>query len=218
MNNPSQQKALVNVLGVVYLHIRTAEGGDLYLTRFAEPHEEHLEIDNWYEDTWFTENRVPPARHQLRLPRADKTRERHEPGPGGQELPRGRGRSAEHAHPRGVHERRVQQPLGGVRPGHGDGRQAGGPAAYLDQGAAAACHLRPAPDDAALAERPVPLQDQPHPRAPSRRGPGHPEAVQARVRMDPRQEPRRALRAREPRAPRHRAPSARPCRRRLSTI
>ncbi len=57
-DKPVQQKALVNVLGVVYYHIKTAEGGDLYLTRFAEPHEEHLDIDNWYEDAWFTENRV----------------------------------------------------------------------------------------------------------------------------------------------------------------
>ncbi|MDA8101264.1 MAG: hypothetical protein M0042_16715 [Nitrospiraceae bacterium] len=50
--------SLVNVLGVVYLHSKTAEGGDLYLTRHAEPHQEHLDIRNWYEDSWFTEHRV----------------------------------------------------------------------------------------------------------------------------------------------------------------
>jgi hypothetical protein len=48
----------VNVLGVVYLHRKTEDGGDLYLTRFAEPHQEHLEIHNWYEESWFTEHRV----------------------------------------------------------------------------------------------------------------------------------------------------------------
>jgi hypothetical protein len=51
-------KALVNVLGVVYLHTRTDDGGDLYCTRFAEPHREHLDIKNWYEESWFKTNRV----------------------------------------------------------------------------------------------------------------------------------------------------------------
>ncbi len=51
-------KALVNVLGVVYLHSKTEDGGDLYLTRFAESHQEHLEIHNWYEESWFTKHRV----------------------------------------------------------------------------------------------------------------------------------------------------------------
>lgn len=52
------QKSLVNVLGVVYLHTKTADGGDLYLTRFAEPHQEHLDINNWYEESWFNANRI----------------------------------------------------------------------------------------------------------------------------------------------------------------
>ena len=52
------QTALVNVLGVVYLHKKTVDGGDLYLTRFAEPHQEHLEIENWYEESWFAKHRV----------------------------------------------------------------------------------------------------------------------------------------------------------------
>ena len=55
---PAQQKALVNVLGVVYLHSTTEDGGDLYLTRFAESHHEHLDIRNWYEESWFTRHRV----------------------------------------------------------------------------------------------------------------------------------------------------------------
>lgn len=54
----SQQKALVNVLGVVYLHTKTEDGGDLYLTRFAETHQEHLDVNNWYEESWFTKHRV----------------------------------------------------------------------------------------------------------------------------------------------------------------
>jgi len=58
MKKTAQQKALVNVLGVVYLHTKTEDGGDLYLTRFAEPHQEHLEIKNWFEEGWFSKHRV----------------------------------------------------------------------------------------------------------------------------------------------------------------
>ncbi len=58
MKKTEQHKALVNVLGVVYLHFKTEDGGDLYCTRFAEPHQEHLEIKNWYEESWFTKHRV----------------------------------------------------------------------------------------------------------------------------------------------------------------
>ena len=48
----------MNVLGVVYLHTKTEDNGDLYFTRFAEPHQEHLDIKNWYEETWFNKHRV----------------------------------------------------------------------------------------------------------------------------------------------------------------
>ena len=61
MKKTAPHKALVNVLGVVYLHTKTDDGGDLYFTRFAEPHQEHLDIKNWYEESWFT-------RHRVRLP------------------------------------------------------------------------------------------------------------------------------------------------------
>ncbi len=58
MRKTAPHKALVNVLGVVYLHTRTEDGGDLYCTRHAEPHQEHLDIKNWYEESWFTMHRV----------------------------------------------------------------------------------------------------------------------------------------------------------------
>jgi hypothetical protein len=51
-------KALVNVLRVVYAHIKTNDGGDLYLTRFAEPYLEHFQIANWYEKEWFDAHKV----------------------------------------------------------------------------------------------------------------------------------------------------------------
>ncbi len=53
-----QKKTLVNVLGVVYAHVKTSDGGDLYLTRFAEPYQRHLDIGNWYEPNWFNTHRV----------------------------------------------------------------------------------------------------------------------------------------------------------------
>jgi hypothetical protein len=46
------------VLGVVYLHSKTEDGGDLYLTRFAESRQEALDVRNWYEESWFSEHRV----------------------------------------------------------------------------------------------------------------------------------------------------------------
>ncbi len=58
MQETAQHTSLVNVLGVVYLHSKTEDGGDLYLTRHAEPHQQHLSIGNWYEDAWFNQNKV----------------------------------------------------------------------------------------------------------------------------------------------------------------
>ncbi len=58
MQETAQHTSLVNVLGVVYLHSKTEDGGDLDLPRHAEPHQQHLSINNWYEDTWFNQNKV----------------------------------------------------------------------------------------------------------------------------------------------------------------
>ncbi len=51
-------QALISVLGVVYLHQKTADGGDLYLTRFGVGCADLLELDNWYERSWFEQRRV----------------------------------------------------------------------------------------------------------------------------------------------------------------
>lgn len=58
MEELTLKKSLVNVLGVVYVHSKTSDGGDLYLTRFAEHYHEHFEIKNWYEKNWFNEHRI----------------------------------------------------------------------------------------------------------------------------------------------------------------
>lgn len=58
MEKTISKKSLINVLGVVYAHTKTADGGDLYLTRYAEPHHEHFEINNWYEKGWFNRHRI----------------------------------------------------------------------------------------------------------------------------------------------------------------
>lgn len=58
MENLRPKKTLVNVLRVVYAHMKSSDGGDLYLTRFAEPYLEHFQIDNWYERTWFNEHKI----------------------------------------------------------------------------------------------------------------------------------------------------------------
>ena len=58
MQKAIAKKSLVNVLGVVYVHTKTSDGGDLYLTRFAESYHEHFEVENWYERDWFTAQRI----------------------------------------------------------------------------------------------------------------------------------------------------------------
>ena len=58
MHTKPEKKTLVNVLGVVYAHVKTADGGDLYLTRFAEHYQEHLDAYNWYESGWFDKHKV----------------------------------------------------------------------------------------------------------------------------------------------------------------
>lgn len=47
----------VDLLDVSYTHIRTSDGGDLYLTKFGQPFWEHLLPENWYAQEWFEANR-----------------------------------------------------------------------------------------------------------------------------------------------------------------
>jgi len=54
------KNTIVNVLGVVYFHRKTRDGGDLYLTEHAAKFLKHLNIGNWYEKRWFD-------RHKIRL-------------------------------------------------------------------------------------------------------------------------------------------------------
>jgi hypothetical protein len=58
MEKITPKKSLVNVLSVVYAHVKSSDGGDLYLTRFAEPYPEHFQINNWYERDWFNEHKI----------------------------------------------------------------------------------------------------------------------------------------------------------------
>lgn len=58
MEKAVARKSLVNVLGVVYVHTRSSDGGDLYLTRHAEHYQEHFDLKNWYEKSWFKEHRI----------------------------------------------------------------------------------------------------------------------------------------------------------------
>jgi hypothetical protein len=53
-----QIKSLVNVLGVVYVHFKSSDGGDLYLTRHAEKYRQHFDIHNWYEREWFDRHKI----------------------------------------------------------------------------------------------------------------------------------------------------------------
>lgn len=50
-------ESFTNILGVVYLHQRTAAGGDLYLTRHGVAMQHLLQTDNWLEPAWFEAHR-----------------------------------------------------------------------------------------------------------------------------------------------------------------
>jgi hypothetical protein len=50
-------ESIISVLGVTYVHCRTSDGGDMYLTRFGLPFADLLAIENWYEKKWFETHR-----------------------------------------------------------------------------------------------------------------------------------------------------------------
>lgn len=55
--SPAALETLVTVLGVVYVHRKTSNGGDIYLTQFGLPVAGLLEPSNWYQDPWFSSKR-----------------------------------------------------------------------------------------------------------------------------------------------------------------
>ncbi len=52
-----QYDTLLNILGVIYVHRKTIDGGDIYFTHFGLQHAKHLELTNWYERNWFRKHR-----------------------------------------------------------------------------------------------------------------------------------------------------------------
>lgn len=47
----------IELLGVGYAHLKTSDGGDLYLTKHGQPLWEYLLPENWYARDWFEANR-----------------------------------------------------------------------------------------------------------------------------------------------------------------
>lgn len=47
----------ISLLGVEYLHQRTAAGHDVYLTKYGRPFREQLDPANWYAPDWFNAHR-----------------------------------------------------------------------------------------------------------------------------------------------------------------
>lgn len=50
------EATLVDLLGVSYAHIKTSDGGDLYLTQYGQAFWEHLLPENWYTKEWLDAN------------------------------------------------------------------------------------------------------------------------------------------------------------------
>lgn len=48
---------LIQILGIVYTHHKTSDGGDIYLTQFGLPYSKLLEIENWHETEWYESHR-----------------------------------------------------------------------------------------------------------------------------------------------------------------
>lgn len=46
-----------SLLGVDYIHFKTSDGGELYLTRFGLPFWRNLLPENWYAPEWFETKR-----------------------------------------------------------------------------------------------------------------------------------------------------------------
>lgn len=49
---------LLTILGVPYVHVRSPEGGELYLTRLGLQAQDHLRVENWFAPNWFAEQRA----------------------------------------------------------------------------------------------------------------------------------------------------------------
>ncbi len=56
--SPVAIESILNLLGVVYAHVRMGVEGDLYLTEYGIAHSDILDIGNWYEREWFETHRV----------------------------------------------------------------------------------------------------------------------------------------------------------------
>lgn len=52
-----RQATAVSLLGVDYTHLKTSDGGELYLTRYGLPFWEHLLPENWFIKDWFEAKR-----------------------------------------------------------------------------------------------------------------------------------------------------------------
>jgi hypothetical protein len=57
-STPAAEAEELSLLGVDYLRWKTADGGDLYFTRFGVPFCEHLHPNNWYAPDWFAARRT----------------------------------------------------------------------------------------------------------------------------------------------------------------
>ncbi len=66
----STPQPLINLLDVVYAHIKTSDGGDLYLTYYGLRYADLLRLENWHEKEWFESHRqrLPGTGSVFRVP------------------------------------------------------------------------------------------------------------------------------------------------------
>ncbi|HEY3325295.1 MAG TPA: hypothetical protein VGP72_32885 [Planctomycetota bacterium] len=56
-----QGAMIAQVLGVDYVHLRTPDAGDFYLTQYGMPIYDLIRPENWYESDWFSQHRTKLA-------------------------------------------------------------------------------------------------------------------------------------------------------------
>ena len=135
----------MSLLGVDYFHMKTGDGGDLYLTHFGLPFWQNLLPENWYAREWFEAKRERLEGTSM----VYKVPTRPVDGTALNLVVKwsrvGEVRAAGHAHRQQVHPRRIQQPVRGIFAADGIAQGRGRPGGHPHPHAAAAGDLRARP-------------------------------------------------------------------------
>ena len=104
----------LRILGVNYVHLKTGDEGDLYMTEYGLPFVDHLRPENWYEEQWFKQKRERLQGTSTVYRGADQAAGKPSAAigrSGGQVVARGAGRAAGYVYPEQDDQRGIQHAL-----------------------------------------------------------------------------------------------------------